>query len=121
MQLRSLVPVTVALLAASPLAHASEIDGKWDVVYQTEGGTRTSDLTLTIDGEAVRALMGETELEGTYKDGKLELTGEHHSSEAGYTATVKLEGRLEDGKLKGNWQWSEYASTFEATRSTDAP
>lgn len=121
MQLRLLVPVTVALFALSPLAHASDIDGKWDVVYQTDGGPRTSGLTLTTDGGAVKALMGETELAGTYEDGLLELSGEHHAGEAGYTATVKLEGRLVDGKLEGSWQWSEYASTFEATRSADQP
>lgn len=121
MQLRSLVPLAAALFVAAPLAQASDIDGKWDVVYQTDDGTRTSDLTLTSDGEAVKAVMGETELAGTYKDGLLALSGEHYASEAGYTATVKLEGRLEDGKLKGQWWWSEYASTFEATRSADQP
>lgn len=121
MQLRTLFAVTAAAVALAPLAHASEIDGKWDVVYQTDDGTRTSNLTVATDGEAVKAVMGETELAGTYTDGQLSLTGEHYAGEAGYTATVSLEGRLEDGKLKGNWRWSEYASTFEATRSAEQP
>lgn len=121
MQLRTLISLSAALLAVAPLAHASEVDGAWDMVYQTDQGPRTASMTVTTDGENVTAVMGETELSGTYRDGQLELSGEHYAAEAGYTATVTLTAHLEGDELKGEWEWSEYSSTFVATRAGQQP
>ncbi len=56
------------------------------------------------------------DVKGTYKDGALDLAFPYNSDEAGMTATLKMKGKLQDGKLTGNWEFADYSGTFVATR-----
>lgn len=110
----ALCVAAIATLGAS--VQAADIDGAWHLVFQTQAGPRESSLTVVTDGEEVKARLEETELVGTYKDGTLVLEGTHYSPEAGYSDTLKLEGRLAEGELRGESAWGQYVSTFVGTR-----
>jgi hypothetical protein len=116
MRFGTLGVMAAMLCATASVAHAGDVDGAWDLVFQTEDGTRTSSLSVTTDGESATATMGETRLTGTYKDGLLELTGEHYVTDLGYASTLTIKGRVEGAELKGEWVWSEYGSVFAGTR-----
>jgi len=105
-------------LAAAP-ASAADVDGDWQMVFQTEVGPRETPLNVTTDGETATAVMGETQLAGTYKDGLLELSGEHYAADAGYTATLTIKARMDGPALTGEWIWSEYSSVFEGKRPAE--
>jgi len=116
MRLGILGAMAAFLWAAAPVAHATEVDGAWDVVFQTQVGPRETPLSVSVEGDRATASMGETELSGTFKGGLLELSGEHYAADAGYTSTLTIKGRVENGELKGEWVWSEYSSVFAGTR-----
>ncbi len=101
-------------VAAAP---ANDISGKWHFVYQTDGGDRDSDANFKIDGDQVTGKWnGTADVKGTFKDGALDLAFPYNSDEAGMTATLKMRGKLQDGKLAGNWEFADYSGTFVATR-----
>ena len=108
---------TAAILTA--LALAADIAGKWNFVWETEGGQRRTTMTLRVSGERVEADMqgSPRPLSGTWKEGKVELQGAVYSQEGGGEGTFKLSGRLDDGKLKGSASWNEHPVTFTATRA----
>jgi len=95
---------------------AADIDGAWNLLFQTQAGPRENSLSVLTDGDTATATLGDTELTGTWKDGVLLLEGEHYAAEAGYTDTLKLEGRLVEGELRGESSWGQYVSTFVGTR-----
>ena len=105
----------VLLLARVP--SSDDISGKWHFVYQTEGGERENDANFKVDGEQVTGKYGSADVKGTFKDGELDLAFPYNSDEAGMTATLKMKGKLKDGKLTGNWQYGDYDGTFVATRA----
>jgi hypothetical protein len=70
-----------------------------------------------LDGGQVTGKWDTTDVKGTYKDGDLDLAFPLNSEEAGMTATFKVKGKLKDGKLVGNWEFSEYSGTFTAAKS----
>jgi len=119
MRIPALVVTTAVLWAAAPLARAADVDGVWDMVFQTQAGEKAGPMAVTTEGESASATLGETRLTGTYKDGLLELSGEHYATDAGYTSTLTLKGRVEGAELKGEWVWAEYSSVFAGTRHQD--
>ena len=104
-----------ALLA--PARAASGIAGKWDCVFNTPVGERKGTLEMTLEGTQVTGKIGETALKGTYQDGKLELKGNVYSSEGGYTAELRISGKLEDDQITGTAVWDTYQMTFTAKRA----
>ncbi len=96
---------------------ANDISGKWHFVFQTEGGDRESDADLKLAGDQVTGKWnGSADVKGTFKNSALDLAFPYTSDEAGITATMKMKGKLQDGKLTGNWEFSDYSGTFVATR-----
>ena len=127
MSLRSRV-LTVALaflgsaLLLPVVSSAAELDGTWDFVFANSEGSYPRTLVLSQDGETLSAkYLDQEQYTGTFKDGALELTGEHTAPEAGYAAKLTLTGKLEDGRLKGTATWDTYDLTFEATRKPSEP
>ncbi len=94
-----------------------DIAGKWQFTLNTEGGDRTAVALFKLDRDQVSGKWDTTDLKGTYKDGDLDLAFPLNSEEAGMTATLKIKGKLKDGKLAGSWEFSEYSGTFTATKS----
>ena len=98
-------------------AMAESVAGKWNLVWDTEGGIRHTVWDVRQEGEAVSVMADGNKLEGTFKDGRLELSGKFHASEAGYSAELKVEGTLDNGQLKGKGSWDAYAMTFTGKRA----
>jgi hypothetical protein len=110
----------VCLIVGTQLVNAQDagINGKWHFVMDTPGGDRLidADFTVAADGK-VTGKWGTTDVAGTYKDGKLDLSFQTTSEETGQTAPLKLVGKLDDtGALIGTWEFSAYDGTFKATR-----
>jgi hypothetical protein len=95
----------------------TDIAGKWHFTLNTEGGDREAVALFKLDGDQVTGKWDTTDVKGTYKDGDLDLAFPLNSEEAGMTATLKVKGKLKDGKLVGNWEFSEYSGTFTAAKS----
>lgn len=98
-------------------AFAESVAGKWNLTWDTEGGIRHTVWEVNQDGDAVSVTTDGQGLEGTLKDGRLELSGKFYSSEAGYSAELKVEGTLENGQLKGRGSWDAYGMTFSGERA----
>ncbi len=112
-----LLKLLCGLTAVLALAAASEIAGKWDFIFQTPVGERKGALDITAEGTDVTAKMGETVLKGSYQDGKLELKGNVYSSEGGYTAELRITGKVENDQIAGAAVWDTYQMTFSAKRA----
>ena len=109
-----------SLLAALPQAGSgadpNDITGKWHFVYSTEGGPRENDADFRLAGDQVTGKYAGADVKGTFKDGDLDLEFPFNSEEAGMTATLKMKGKLKEGKLAGTWTFAEYDGTFTAAR-----
>ena len=109
-----------ALLAAGavsvPFLKAAEFEGKWNVVWDTEGGIRTSDWNVTREGDSIKVEMRGQVFEGTVTGDRIEFGGTFHSSEAGYASALKVEGTVEGAVIKGRATWGEYRMTLTARR-----
>ncbi len=111
-----LLPGLLALSLATVLA-AADISGRWSFVWNTEGGIRHTEWVVTQQGEvlSIRTQDGQS-LSGTLDGDKMIVEGNLNSPEAGYSANLRVEGTLQDGKLAGKGTWDQYAMTFTATR-----
>jgi hypothetical protein len=96
---------------------AVDLPGKWNITYQTEGGSRERTLEITQEGDEVTAKTPEGTLKGTFKEGVFEVAGEIFSAEAGFKAVLKLSGKLEGEELKGKASWDQYQMTFTAKKA----
>ncbi len=94
---------------------AADISGKWHFVLQTPDSDRTYDPTFTQDGQKVGGKWDNSDVKGTFADGKLDLEFPVNSEEAG-TGTLKLTGKFEKDQLTGNWSFQTYDGAFKATR-----
>jgi hypothetical protein len=93
------------------------IDGKWHFVFDTQGGDREFEAEFSVDADGkVSGTWDNKPAAGTYKDGHLQMAFDTHSEEANETATLKLDGQIDDSEtLTGNWSFSSYDGTFKAT------
>ncbi len=112
---RSLLFATA--LALTPALAGADLSGSWDVVWNTEGGIRNSEWKVTQEGSTLKIDSDGNPLTGTTDGTTLSVEGKFYAAEAGYSSTLKIEGKLEDGKLSGRATWDVYAMTFTATRS----
>lgn len=120
-----LAAAVVCLMMGASFAHAQDagIAGKWHFVLSTPGGDREVDADLTVDNDGnVTGKWGPADVAGTYKEGKLALKFPFTSDEVGTTADMSIDGKLGDtGALAGDWAFSEYNGTFQASRPTATP
>jgi hypothetical protein len=114
----------VCLVMGLPIAQAQDlgISGKWHFVLATPGGDREVDADFTVDTDGnVTGKWGNSDVAGTYKDGKLALDFQFTSEEVGATAAMKIDGKLDEtAALGGDWAFSEYNGTYKATRPAEA-
>jgi hypothetical protein len=106
----------VALLAGFQTLHAAGIDGKWEVALETAGGPRAAVANFKVDGEKVSGTWDTTDVQGTFKDGALNLSFPYTSAEGGMTAPLTIKGQLEGDAITGTWVFGEYSGSFKATR-----
>ena len=110
-------PAAQAPGAVVPAA-STTIVGKWHFVLDTPGGDREADADLSVDQDGkVTGKFGDSDVVGTYKDGKLDLDFPFTSEELGQTAELKFTGKLDDtSELAGTWEFVSYSGTFKASR-----
>lgn len=112
-----MLPWLALLVCLVPqFALAESIAGKWNLVWDTQGGVRHQVWDISQDGEAVSVETDGQKLEGTFKDGRIELSGKIHAARAGYSAELKAEGALVNGQLKGKGSWGGYVMSFVGER-----
>ena len=110
----SLVPMVALTLTV--LMAVADPSGTWTFTMDTPGGERTAAVILKLDGDKVTGTWDGQELQGSYKDDKLDLEFPFTSQESGQKATLKIAGRMEADVLSGNWTFGEYGGTFKASR-----
>jgi hypothetical protein len=114
----------VCLVMVQPVMHGQDkgVNGKWHFVLETPGGDRELDADFTVDADGnVTGKWGNSDVAGTYKEGKLSLDFQFTSEEVGTTAAMKIDGKLDDtAALTGDWAFSEYNGSFKAMRPTAA-
>ncbi|MEZ5399576.1 MAG: hypothetical protein R2729_07885 [Bryobacteraceae bacterium] len=108
------VAILTVVLAA--FAWAADVAGKWTFHMETEGGPRVAPVVLTVEGETVGGTWGRGPVKGTIREGKLEFRSTVTSDEAGATAELRVEGKVEGAEIKGTWTWAEHSGTFRAVR-----
>jgi hypothetical protein len=100
---------------------AATLDGKWHFVLDTPGGDREVDSEFAVDKDGnVTGKWGNSTVAGTFTDGKLNLSFSMTAEETGETGPLKITGKLEQGDLTGNWEFSSYSGTFKASRPKTA-
>ena len=104
-------------LAAVPALDAAGIDGKWILVWDTEGGVRRTEWKIVQDGQDLTVETNGQVFEGTLKGDQIVVEGELYSGEAGYSATLKIEGTFKGEELRGKGTWDQYAMTFTGKRA----
>ncbi len=113
------------LVMGNPGAHSQDtgINGKWTFVLETPGGERDVPVTIAVDADGkVTGKFVDTDITGTFKDGKLDLNFQFTSDEAGETAAMKITGKLDEtAAIVGDWEFSSYNGTFKGTRPSAAP
>lgn len=106
------------MLAVSLWAQpAPGVAGKWHFTLDTEGGVRNTDANFRVEGTAVTGRWGESDVKGTFTDGKLDLSFPMDSAEAGFSATMKIKGKVDGAELVGEWEFGQYSGTWRAKRA----
>jgi len=116
--MRKAVTLVVTVLAAMAfvIANAADVEGDWSLYLNAAEGFTTVSMSISVDGEKATATSGTSELSGSYKDGKLKLTGKLYLSDAGYESNAEMEVQLQGEKLKGEMNWDSYSATVDGTR-----
>lgn len=106
-------------MLTAPLLCAAALDGKWNFVWNTEGGERRSRLTFAVTGSAVKVDFpgAKAPLEGRIEGDKLTLSGKLFSAEAGEEGDFRLTGKVNGDSIGGEASWNEHRMTFQASRA----
>ena len=100
-----------------PTASAFDLAGKWEFVFNTDDGVRRAPVTLELKGEQVAGKFAESDVQGTFSGGKLELKFPFYSADADLTADLNLHGTVDGEGLKGDWTFGEYQGTWTGNRT----
>ena len=112
------VAVVALLFALKPVSASDPISGKWNFVFDTEGGPREFTADLKLDGDKVTGKFADkADVKGTFKDEKINLAFPFQSDEANMTDTLTITGKLEKETLAGDWTFSQYSGTYKAHRN----
>jgi hypothetical protein len=114
--MRRILTALFVFVAFAGSAAAESIEGTWDFTYQTPDGARRATCDIELDGDKLTILQpGLGKLTGIYQDQKFAVVLEnYYSPELGFSADIKLEGKLSEGKLSGKWEFETYSGTFSA-------
>jgi hypothetical protein len=116
--MRNALRLTTALILFAALAAASDLDGTWHFVLDTENGVREFNMSLKVEGNQVTGTMDkDVAVKGAYQGDLLQLKFPFHLEAVDVKDVLTITGRLQDGKLAGDWEIDEYSGTFEATKT----
>lgn len=108
--------IFLATLALAACASAPAVNGDWDVVLTAPEGQTGFAMSVVVDGETAIATAGDHTFNGTYRDGKLTLKGDYYVPEAGYSAELDMDMRLEDDRLRGSATWDQFSADVAGSR-----
>lgn len=114
---RLAVLALVVVVWLLPTASAFELAGRWEFVFDTEGGVRRTPVTLQLQGDQVSGKFEKSDVKGTFTSGKLDLKFPHYSAEGGYEAELSLQGAVEGDGLKGNWRFGDHGGAWTAVKA----
>ena len=115
---KALVPVSlVFVILLGGCASSPPVNGDWDVSLVAPEGQTGFTMTVAVDGESAIATTGDSTFEGTYRDGRLELTGDFYVPEAGYSAPLNMDVRFAEDRLDGTATWDAYSADATGTRA----
>lgn len=114
-----LARVPLAAILTAFLLCAAALGGKWNFVWNTEGGERRSTLTLTVAEDAVKVAFpgAKAPLQGRIEGDKLTISGKLFSAEAGEEGDFRLTGKVSGESIGGEASWNEHRMTFKANRA----
>jgi hypothetical protein len=107
----------IVLVWVMPTVQGFELTGQWDFVFDTEGGTRHTPVTLRVDGDQVSGTFDKSDVKGAFREGKLDLKFPHYTAEGGFEAELSLQGVVDGEGLKGDWRFGEHGGTWAATKT----
>jgi len=107
----------LAIVVLTQLAFAAGIEGTWHFVFAGDAADYPYDIVITGDGDDVTGKVGENELKGSFLDGTLLLEGDFYVADAGYSAPLKINGKVDGDKIGGDATWDAYGVSFTATRA----
>lgn len=108
----------ILFAAILPLV-AAGIGGKWDFVWNTEGGERRSTISFSVSGDSLKVEFpgAKAHLAGRIDGKKLTVSGKLYSPEAGEDGDFSLTGTVDEDKMTGEASWNEHRFTFRASRA----
>jgi len=80
------------------------------------GDKREETASFQQDGTKVTGKFANADVQGTFKDGELDLSFPFTSEGGRMSGTLKIKGKLAEDALKGTWDFEEFSGTFTATR-----
>ncbi|MGI9203793.1 MAG: hypothetical protein ACR2Q3_07265 [Woeseiaceae bacterium] len=98
------------------LSFAADVDGDWSMTLSAPEGTTYITMTISVDGEQATGTTADSEVSGTYKNGKLKLEGKLYLADGGYASDMEMEAELRGEKLKGTMGWDTYTLTVDGSR-----
>lgn len=104
--------IALLFLCALFALAADALSGKWSLSMDTPGGERLVSPTFVLDGDKVTGKWDQSDVQGTFRDGKLVLEFPLFSAEAGEKSNLKVTATLEGNQLKGSWTWSSYSGSL---------
>ncbi len=124
---KMLLSISVSLLFVlmyASLASAQSVTGDWDVTVVSPQGERTSKVTFTQDGEALKAMMGPYAITGSVKgsDVTLKYTVKFQDNDLPITMTGKVAGDTMKGEADfGGLAQGEWSAKKSAGGAAAAP
>ncbi len=106
----------LVLLLVAPTGNAADLNGKWNFSLAFEWGDYDVTISLEVEGENATGHRIMETFKGTFKDGKLDISGEHFLALENYEATLEFSGELDGDQIKGDASWDDYPATFVAKR-----
>ena len=109
--------ITYKQTAAQTKEEAPSVSGKWQFVFDTESGDKREEAaSFQQDGTKVTGKFVNADVQGTFKDGELDLSFPVTSEGGRMSGTLKIKGKLAEDALKGTWDFEEFSGSFSATR-----
>ena len=115
--MRTVLCLTIALTLMAAIALASDLDGTWRFLLDTEKGEHEISMTLKVNGNQVSGTVdGGAAVKGVFQSGLLQLKLPYDLKEVDAKGELTITGRLDGGKLTGDWEIDENTGSFEATK-----
>jgi hypothetical protein len=108
--------IFLTALVIAACASAPAVNGDWDVTLTAPEGQTGFTMSVVVDGENATATAGDHTFNGTFRDGKLTLKGDYYVPEAGYSAELDMDMRLEEDRLRGSATWDQFSADVAGSR-----